>query len=41
MGIASQSDCDKAMYSTSIVNNAICVYSLLYQMTGQPAYRMA
>ena len=41
MGIALRSDCNSAMHSASVVDNVICVCSLLQQMTRQPAYRMA
>ena len=36
MGIVSLRDCDKAMHSTSVVLNAICVCSLDCHMMGQP-----
>ena len=38
--IASRSDWDKAMYSASVADIAICVCSFLNQTIGQPAYRM-
>ena len=41
MGIALRSNCDKEMYSASVTNNAVYVLSLLHQMIGNPAYRMA
>ena len=41
MGIASRSHCDKSMYSASVVDNAIYICSLLYQMIRQMKYRMA
>ena len=41
MGIALRSDCDKAMYSSSVANNTVYVFILLHQMIGNPEYRMA
>ena len=41
MEIVLRSDCDNVMYSAYVVENIIYVCSLLKQMIGQPAYRMA
>ena len=40
MEIAYRSDCNKLMYSSSFVDSAICVCSLLHQMIRQLTYRM-
>jgi hypothetical protein len=40
MGITSLRDCDKAMYSASVVLNAICLCSLDAHVIGQPTTEM-
>ena len=39
-GMTSRRDCDSAIYSLSVVDSAISVWSLEDQMIGQFAYRM-
>ena len=39
-GIISRSDCERAMYSASVVDNAISVCSLLVQTSGHLPYEI-